>query len=174
MNVQTTSFAGSNLTLGQATQAALNYDQTRIQEDTEPYNGVLKLLNDDFISHLDRFDDDPKLTLGELKADLDAFAASQRKKAKIATWAGIGMAAAGFVGPRLGVIPGSLSWPLLIGGLFALNWVGGGARAKAGDAELFGQQLADWGRALSAQGVQPPAQQPPAPPAQNPPQGQAA
>lgn len=157
MNVQSSSnFVGANLTVGQAVQAAATYDQTRVNEATEPYGGILKAVNDSFINSLDRYDDDPALTLGELKADLDTQAAAQSKKAKIATYAGIGLVAAGFLGPRLGLVPGSLAMPLLLGGLFSVNWVGGGARAKANNAAILGQQLSDWGQAMVAQGVQPP------------------
>lgn len=168
MNI-TAATPGANFTVAQVRERAATYGN-EVNTETEPYRSTLTTVNDWFVSKLDRYENQPELTLGELKAQLDATAASEGKKGKILGFASLGLLAAGFLGPAVG-LPSMVGTGCLIGAIGA-NMIGSRARATAAEAEAVSGQLAEWGVALTAQQAeQPPQQQPPQQPPQ---QGQAA
>ncbi len=145
---------------------AQNYGSTVASDETNPYKRADGAENDFFLANIDRFQGE---SLGEIKANVDASAAANAKKARYATLGGLALVAGGFLGPALLGIPGPVGTGMLFGGIILANVVGGRASQAAAVDQKFSQQLGDWANAIQASsGQQPPAQPPaaPAPPAE--------
>lgn len=148
MQVKSVPFAGSQFTVGQVMTKAQEFDRTTAQDATSPYQKQLDGLNDTFVSVLDKYDDNPDKTIGDLRAELDQTAKTEGRKANIASLVSLGGYAAGFL---LGNLPTVARIGLFAGGFAVNRFVAAPAAAKANEAEYLSASLMQWGSALEAQ-----------------------